>query len=79
LKNGVTAHPLIREEHARGGVMRAIVQAELRRRMARESRGSVALEAAAKRLGGLLRSDDPETAMWADDVLKRSIGERPKT
>jgi hypothetical protein len=58
--------------------MRAVVQNQLERRMAREGGGSHALEAAAKRLGELVRSDDLQAAMWADQVLKQSIGEKPK-
>jgi hypothetical protein len=58
--------------------MRAVVQAELERRMAREWRGSRAVEAAAKRLGELFRSVNLQTTMWADHVLKRNIGEKPK-
>jgi hypothetical protein len=38
----------------------------------REGRGSRAHEAAAKRLGELHRSDNLQTARWADDVLKRN-------
>jgi hypothetical protein len=76
LKNGAPAHVLTREERSRGGLARALRASE--RRLSREGRGSERLEQAAKRLGELLRSDDIDEAMWADDVLRRHIGEPPK-
>lgn len=79
LRNGNLAHPLTAEERARGGRIRAALARERKASLRFDPRGSVRLEEAAARLGEMLRSDNLETAMWADDVLKRHVGEKPKT
>ncbi len=78
LRNGAPAHLLTREERARGGRARAANARARRSSLRHEGRDSRRLEEAAERLGELLRSDNLETAMWADAVLRRCIGEPSK-
>jgi hypothetical protein len=73
LKNGRPAHVLTREERARGGRVRAAKARERRASLRHARRGSVRLVEAAERLGEMLRSNNLESAMWADEVIKRHI------
>jgi hypothetical protein len=73
LKNGAPAHVLSREERARGGRVRAANARERRSSLRHAPRGSTRLVEAAERLGELLRSDNLQTAMWADELIKRHI------
>ena len=62
---------------ARGGRARAAKARERRGSLLNERRGSKRLEEAAARLGQLLRSNNMETAMWADRVIKQHILPEP--
>jgi hypothetical protein len=64
---------LTREERARGGRVRAAKARELKAGLRLDHRSSARLVEAAVRLGELLRSDNLESAMWADEVIKRHI------
>ena len=73
LKNGAPAHVLTREERARGGRIRAANARERQAGLRLDHRSSARLVEAAERLGEMLRSDNLESAMWADEVIKRHI------
>jgi len=78
LKNGAPAHILSRDDRAKGGRARAAKARERRGSLLNERRGSKRLEEAAERLlGQLLRSNNMETAMWADSVIKQHILPEP--
>jgi hypothetical protein len=77
LKNGAPAHILSRDDRAKGGRARAAKARERRGSLLNERRGSKRLEEAAERLGELLRSNNMETAMWADGVIKQHILPEP--
>ena len=73
LKNGAPAHVLTREERARGGRVRAANARERRSSLRHAPRGGARLIEAAERLGEMLRSDNLESAIWADEVIKRHV------
>jgi hypothetical protein len=77
LKNGVPAHVLSRDDRAKGGRARAAKARGRRGSLFNERRGSKRLEEAAERLGQLLRSNNMETAMWADGVITQHILPEP--
>ena len=56
---------------------RAAKATERRGSLLNEHRGSKRLEEAVERLGQLLRSNNMETAMWADSVIKEHILSEP--
>jgi hypothetical protein len=64
---------LTREERARGGRVRAANARERKAGLRLDHRTSVRLVEAAERLGEMLRSDNLESAMWADEEIKRHI------
>jgi hypothetical protein len=64
---------LTREERARGGRVRAANARERRSSLRHARRGSARLIEAAERLGEMLRSGNLETAIWADELIKRHI------
>jgi hypothetical protein len=67
LKNGTPAHVLTREERARGGRVRAAKARERKAGLRFDHRSSARLVEAAERLGEMLRSDNLQTAKWADE------------
>jgi hypothetical protein len=64
---------LTRDDRARGGQVRADKARERKASLRHEPRRSRRLEEAAERLGEMLRSDNLQTAMWADELMKRHI------
>jgi hypothetical protein len=73
LKNGRPAHVLTRDDRSRGGRVRAAKARARKESLRYERRSSARLVEAAQRLGEMLRSDNLETAIWADEVIKRHI------